>query len=326
MIPLGAHTGAHHIRGPYVNPQLSKLADGAHGLDETNGAWDIAITKHNPSLCKPGRYGCMTKRKLITPGGNFFPYNASAANYDSRATMPAPCYFIISACLNKDAQNYGCTKSGGTEKCPFSGEDTPTEHLGALCTWGTPPAFVEPTFSAAVTDAASEVSFAIVCDVIMAGEVSDFDYDKKQTMMEAYNATIGNTQFPLSLEITPASVKASFTVTTVNLADQKSVTSKIANTLSTAAQFQSAIGNSIGVQVLARPQITVVPTVLKDGTKDDLSTGAIVGIVIGVLAGLALALCLVWVFCCGGKEFFAGRLRPPPPPPGSNFDKMGPAY
>jgi len=44
-----------------------------------------------------------------------------------------------------------------------------------------------------------------------------------------------------------------------------------------------------------------------------LSPGATAAIVIGVLAAVLLGVCFVWMFFCGGKEFFNGRSAPPPP-------------
>jgi len=51
-----------------------------------------------------------------------------------------------------------------------------------------------------------------------------------------------------------------------------------------------------------------------------VSPGATAAIVVGVLAAVLVALCLVWVFMCGGMAFFAGKFSSPPPPPPPKFN------
>jgi len=48
---------------------------------------------------------------------------------------------------------------------------------------------------------------------------------------------------------------------------------------------------------------------------DSLTAGETAAIVVGVLAAVLVLLCLIWVFMCGGKDFFVGKFSAPPPPP-----------
>jgi len=51
-----------------------------------------------------------------------------------------------------------------------------------------------------------------------------------------------------------------------------------------------------------------------------ISPGATAAIVVGVLAAVLVALCLAWVFMCGGMAFLVGKFAAPPPPPPPKFN------
>jgi len=290
------------VASTYNNPQEAKIAPGgvlaggilpaattlstipsgikgATGLDVPQAHWDIATSVHDPDSCIVGRYGCTTESVLVTDGA--FTYTKTAVNFDSEATIPAPCFYNLAGCLHPGALNFLCLEWSATPTTcsPSSIETTPTVHVKDICVFpGETVAVVEEVTSVKATLA----SYSVEMTVVMSGSVEDYDDTTKGTLIAAYKTTTGITG-EVGLTVKPASVSLTFNSTTTDAEEANTLQTTVANTFTDVASVQSALGNTIGVQVLSPPAVSTTVTVLEEAADEGLGAGGVIGIIIAVL-------------------------------------------
>jgi len=267
---------------------------GENGLDVPSASWDLATSVHDKTMCTVGRFGCMTQsfvETVYTSATTTVEVVRTATNYDQYATIPAPCYYDISGCLNPAALNFMCTDVSLSSACtPATPETTPTYHQKELCNFpgssnAAPPSPSFPPYA----DEEGSVMFTHTYSAVFSGDVSDYDTDKKDDLLAAYVALMP-AGYTTTIKVEPASVKVSFET---EIPDSSSAAQDFANTVAStlpdAAAMQANLGDVVGVEVLSDPVGSTTATVLIEPPGDEgMGAGAIVGIVIGILVALML--------------------------------------
>ena len=298
MMPLGSIVG-----GDYRDPRVDVLGEGNNGLDTTSGTWDIAVSVHDRTMCRAGRYGCPMQTKQFNDA--FGPYDKKAVNYEEHSTYVGTCYFDNVGCLNPAAKNFGCFDRNADTPCKDTlvGENAITVHVPGLCSWPpAPPAPPRPPPPADATHPNSKVEITTTLTVVATGTVQDYTPAVKQALEVAFVAAI-TPNLPeeasapnVTLTVTAASVNLNFNVKTYSGADAGGITTAMETTFSDTASVQNSLGSAAGVTILSPPVIVNTYVVLEDGRPTGLSAGAIAGIVIGVLIGVALLVGGAWYY------------------------------
>ena len=251
-----------------------------HKISGLGANWNAAASRHSKAACKVERVGCMVPTSED---------GIAHMNYDPHATVSATCYPAIDGCLNPNALNYNCDVFQNTP-CPDSSKVI-TRHDKGVCDFGGPP---NPPPPPIVAEAGKKIveRHASVVSLRAAGDVSDYDTEKIETMKGVFASMSGASANDVSLEIIAASVIIKATILFSNADAASAASSAISSSLASVEAASSMLG--ITVQSLPIVETAVVAVEVE---ADD---GGIPWIIVGPAAGGGVALILlilILIYC-----------------------------
>jgi len=270
-------------------------------MDKTTTNFDTSVTVHRKAECVLRHVGCM---------------DASAANYDSHATVEGVCYASVAGCLDKEALNFGCAINGlATCSDPSSStlETDVTAHSPALCTMNEDE-YVDP-------DDAREGSYTKTIVIPMSGDVTDYTKAMVKAMKQGvcesvgipYGETVdadspGSCKSRVTLDVQAASVIVTSVITASSYSQMEEVADLIEASFSTPAQINAAFAAAAAAEGVAAP-----PTIANDANiafatvytgdvsiadykKESSLGGTIGGAVGGAFGGIVCVAALVYMY------------------------------
>jgi hypothetical protein len=193
-----------------------------------------SATVNDPYSCIIERYGCMS---------------STALNYDSHATINWQCWEPYEGCLDPAADNYNCSVEAFTQCVGANARpDTVTRvsvHSSAICVYAKaspalpPPSPARPPMA---PKGAIATSFSVKIDVIIDATMEEFDTARKAKKAAEMCASLNLATSQCVLDVVPASVKLTYTITTDTEAESDTAAAKARTDLATPASASSFLG------------------------------------------------------------------------------------